>query len=114
VARVSPVAVGAVVAALDTDECVGLHGRHRVNMVLKQDVAKLGFRGEEVTVKAGYARNYLYPEKLAVYATEANLQKFKVDKESNISDMLEKQHGIVVGVARIDLPLPLKVRRRDG
>ncbi|CAH0520936.1 unnamed protein product [Peronospora belbahrii] len=126
---------------------------HRVKMVLKEDVAKLGYRGEEVSVKAGYARNYLYPEKLAVYATEANLHKFKVDKESvdetqlekeheleaiiyqlsnievmfkrhtasktdvklhsevnaqNISDMLEKQYGLLVGVARIDLPTPIK------
>ncbi|RLN73765.1 hypothetical protein BBJ28_00022521 [Nothophytophthora sp. Chile5] len=132
-------------------------------MVLKEDVPKLGFRGEEVAVKAGYARNYLYPEKLAVYATDANREKFKVDKSSeneteqekerematviahlsdvevdfkrhtatkadstlhsevkyvapdalchlrfNISDMLEKQHGIIVGVARIDLPVPIK------
>lgn len=30
----------------------------------------------------------------------------------NISDMLEKQHGIVVGVARINLPAPLKVHFR--
>ncbi|GAB9471213.1 Ribosomal protein l9 [Globisporangium polare] len=126
---------------------------HRVSMVLKQDVANLGFRGEEVSVKAGFARNFLYPEKLAVYATEANLEKFKVNKESvdevvaekeralkqiiarltsvelvfkrhtaskqeqslhssvtaqNVSDMLEKQHGIVVGVARINLPAPIK------
>lgn len=28
----------------------------------------------------------------------------------NISDMLEKQHGIIVGVARINLPAPIKVR----
>jgi large subunit ribosomal protein L9 len=122
-------------------------------MVLKEDVPQLGFRGDEVSVKAGYARNYLYPEKLAVYATEGNLKKYKVDKESvdeaalekeheleaiihrlsnvevtfkrhtssktdvklhsevnaqNISDMLEKQHGLIVGVARIDLPAPIK------
>ncbi|CAH0485219.1 unnamed protein product [Peronospora farinosa] len=126
---------------------------HRVSMVLKEDVGNLGYRGDEVFVKAGYARNYLYPEKLAVYATEANLQKYKVDKESvdetqlekeheleaiihqlsnievvfkrhtaskadvklhsevnvqNISDMLEKQHDLIVGVARIDLPAPIK------
>lgn len=28
----------------------------------------------------------------------------------NISDMLENQHGIIVGVARINLPAPIKVR----
>jgi large subunit ribosomal protein L9 len=71
-------------------------------MVLKQDVAKLGFRGEEVTVKAGYARNYLYPEKLAVYATEANLQKFKVDKESVDEAELEKEREIKAIIARLE------------
>lgn len=33
-----------------------------------------------------------------------------VNSAQNISDMLEKQHGIVVGVARINLPAPIKVR----
>ena len=53
---------------------------HRVDMVLKEDVPKLGLRGDEVSVKAGYARNFLYPQKRAVYATEENRAKFKVDR----------------------------------
>ncbi|KAH9191416.1 hypothetical protein AeNC1_006618 [Aphanomyces euteiches] len=54
---------------------------HRVEMVLKEDVPKLGFRGDVVSVKAGYARNFLYPEKKAVYATKINLATYKVDKQ---------------------------------
>lgn len=71
-------------------------------MVLKQDVANLGFRGEEVAVKAGYARNYLYPEKLAVYATDANLAKYKVDKESVDEAELEKEREIKAITARLE------------
>lgn len=70
-------------------------------MVLKQDVANLGFRGEEVSVKAGYARNFLYPEKLAVYATEANLEKYKVNKESMDEVGAEKERALKQVIARL-------------
>ncbi|RLN21596.1 hypothetical protein BBJ28_00007639 [Nothophytophthora sp. Chile5] len=70
-------------------------------MVLKEDVPKLGFRGEEVAVKAGYARNYLYPEKLAVYATDANREKFKVDKSSENETEQEKEREMANVIARL-------------
>lgn len=71
-------------------------------MVLKQDVPKLGNRGEEVTVKAGYARNYLYPEKLAVYATDANREKFRVDKESVDEVEADKERELKAIIARLE------------
>ena len=37
-----------------------------MEVILKEDVAKLGARGEVVTVAEGYGRNYLLPKKLAV------------------------------------------------
>jgi large subunit ribosomal protein L9 len=43
-----------------------------MEVILKEDVAKLGLRGEVVTVAEGYGRNFLLPKKLAVKATEAN------------------------------------------
>jgi len=43
-----------------------------MEVILKEDVAKLGARGEVVTVAEGYGRNYLLPKKLAVKATAAN------------------------------------------
>ena len=43
-----------------------------MEVILKEDVAKLGGRGEVVTVAEGYGRNYLLPKKLAVEATKAN------------------------------------------
>lgn len=71
-------------------------------MVLKQDVEKLGFRGEEVSVKAGYARNYLYPEKLAVYATRDNVAKFKVNKESVDEGDVEKERTLKQIISRLE------------
>ncbi len=43
-----------------------------MEVILKEDVANLGARGEVVTVAEGYGRNYLLPKKLAVKATAAN------------------------------------------
>src|ERR1700690_943668 len=39
---------------------------------LKEDVAKLGSRGDVVKVAEGYGRNYLLPQKLAIQANEGN------------------------------------------
>jgi large subunit ribosomal protein L9 len=43
-----------------------------MDVILREDVDKLGHRGQVVKVAAGYARNFLLPKKLAVAATESN------------------------------------------
>lgn len=43
-----------------------------MEVILRQDIEKLGTRGQIVNVADGYARNYLLPRRLAVPATEAN------------------------------------------
>lgn len=43
-----------------------------MEIILREDIDKLGQRGQMVKVANGYARNYLLPRKLAVHATEAN------------------------------------------
>lgn len=43
-----------------------------MEVILKEDVAKLGNRGDVVKVAEGYGRNYLLPKKLAIEATHAN------------------------------------------
>jgi len=43
-----------------------------MEVILKEDVAKLGSRGDVVKVAEGYGRNYLLPKKLAIEATAAN------------------------------------------
>jgi len=43
-----------------------------MEVILKEDVADLGFRGDVVKVADGYARNYLLPRKLAMQATDTN------------------------------------------
>jgi large subunit ribosomal protein L9 len=48
-------------------------------VLLREDVDDLGARGEIVRVRAGYARNYLLPRKLAVEATASNVKQ--IDQE---------------------------------
>jgi len=45
-----------------------------MQIILQEDIDKLGHRGDVVTVKPGYARNFLLPRKLAVEATAGNLK----------------------------------------
>jgi large subunit ribosomal protein L9 len=43
-----------------------------MEVILREDIEKLGTRGQVVKVAAGYARNFLLPKRLAVAATESN------------------------------------------
>lgn len=52
-----------------------------VNVILREDVAKLGEAGEVVSVKPGYARNYLLPQNLAYEATEAAIMQLERERE---------------------------------
>jgi large subunit ribosomal protein L9 len=49
-------------------------------ILLREDVDDLGARGETVRVRAGYARNYLLPRKLAVEATASNVKQIERER----------------------------------
>jgi large subunit ribosomal protein L9 len=48
-----------------------------MQIILQEDVEKLGTRGEVVEVAPGYARNYLLPHKLALEASPANIKRLE-------------------------------------
>ena len=52
-----------------------------IKVILLQRVSKLGYIGDIVNVKPGYARNYLLPKKIALRATKENLKYFEDQKE---------------------------------
>jgi large subunit ribosomal protein L9 len=53
-----------------------------MEVILREEIEKLGHRGQVVKVKAGYARNFLLPRKLAVPATEANKKIIEQERQS--------------------------------
>ena len=53
-----------------------------MEVILREDVEKLGGRGDVVKVAAGYARNFLLPKQLAVPATGANKKIVEQEKQA--------------------------------
>lgn len=51
-----------------------------MEVILLEHIEKLGKMGDKVSVKNGYARNYLLPQKKALRATEANMAYFEAQK----------------------------------
>ena len=66
-----------------------------MDVILRQDVDKLGKAGEVVTVKDGFGRNYLLPHGLAYQATDSN--KRRLDAEHAVKG---KKHAAEVGAAQ--------------
>ena len=62
-----------------------------MQIILLDKVANLGGLGDTVTVKSGYARNFLFPQQKAVPATKANVEKFearRAELEAKIAEQL--------------------------
>ena len=55
-----------------------------MEVILREDVEKLGSRGQVVKVAAGYARNFLLPRKLAVNATESNKKIVEQERQAHL------------------------------
>src|SRR5439155_11144287 len=55
-----------------------------MEVILKEDVVKLGSRGDVVKVAEGYGRNYLLPRKLAIEATSANTSGIEQMKAASV------------------------------
>jgi large subunit ribosomal protein L9 len=51
-----------------------------MQVILREDVRHLGYVGDVVNVKAGYARNYLFSQGLAVYADVCQLNRLEHEK----------------------------------
>lgn len=68
-----------------------------MEVILVESVKYLGKMGDIVTVKPGYARNYLVPQKKALRATETNKKLFEVQRaeiEANSAARLEKSNSV--------------------
>jgi len=55
-----------------------------MDLILREDIDKLGNRGDLVKVADGYARNYLLPKRLAVPATESNKKIVEQERQGHL------------------------------
>jgi large subunit ribosomal protein L9 len=84
-----------------------------MRVILREDVHKLGRSGEIVTVKDGFARNYLLPRKIAVPANEKNVRQVEHDK-AVISARQAKLKGSAQEQASKLEALSVKISRKVG
>ncbi len=69
-----------------------------MQLILKEDVPKLGHAGEQVSVKAGFGRNYLIPQGLAALATPHNVRQLQHQKRL-VARRVEKAHKEALSLA---------------
>jgi len=73
-----------------------------MQVILLQRVAKLGQMGEVVSVKDGYARNYLLPQGKALRANASNIQSFETKKAQLEAQNLETRKEAAVVAEKLD------------
>lgn len=84
-----------------------------MEIILQEDIEKLGHRGDIVTVKPGYARNFLLPRKMAIAATTGNMKALErirtslAKKTANELESAQKQVALLNDVA-------LNFKRKTG
>ena len=87
-----------------------------MEIILQEDVEKLGNRGQVVNVKDGYARNYLLPRKLAIAASPSNMKRLEkmraafAKKEATERESAQQQ---AAQLASVKLALSRKAGEND-
>ena len=84
-----------------------------MEVILKEDVAKLGSRGDVVKVAEGYGRNYLLPQKLAIEATSANRAVIEQMKAASVR-RLAREKGDAEAIGKQLTGVELSFTRKTG
>ena len=84
-----------------------------MKVILADDVRGIGHRGDTVTVKPGYARNYLFPQGLAWESTPANMRRLSEEKKKYDAKTMHEK-GIAEEVARRVDGLKLVISKKSG
>jgi len=74
-----------------------------MNVILLDKIENLGNLGDKVTVRAGYARNFLIPGGKAKYATVQNIAEFEVRNRIDIGDELSCYFGVFGGEVHAEM-----------
>jgi len=84
-----------------------------MKIILTDDVRGLGHRGDTVTVKPGYARNYLFPQALAYEATDANVRRLTEEKKKYDERMLHDQRVAQEAAKKVE-GLTVTIHKKAG
>jgi large subunit ribosomal protein L9 len=81
-----------------------------MEVILREDIERLGNRGQVVKVADGYARNFLLPKRLAVAATDANRKIVEQERQAHLrreakqkgeaEDLSKLLSGVTVTIAQ--------------
>jgi large subunit ribosomal protein L9 len=83
-----------------------------IEVLLMSDVPDLGTAGQIVSVKEGYARNYLLPRKLGAPVTEIakkKLAKLQKDREEAVKKEIEEAKARAARMDNVSCTIPVKV-----
>lgn len=84
-----------------------------MEVILKEDVAKLGSRGDVVKVADGYGRNYLLPRKLAIEASAGNKAVIEQMKAAAVRRFAKEKAGAEALAKQFD-GVSVSFQRRSG
>lgn len=87
-----------------------------IEVILKEHVEHLGQRGEVVKVANGYARNYLFPRKLALAVNEQNkkeIQRERARAEAREADEVAQAQALASRLESLELQIARRVGEND-
>ena len=84
-----------------------------MEVILREDIEKLGGRGQVVKVAAGYARNFLLAKRLAVEATEANKKIVEQERQAHLRKEAKAQ-GEAQDLAKIMTGATVRIAQKAG
>ena len=84
-----------------------------MEVILREDIEKLGSRGQVVKVASGYARNFLLPKRLAVAATDSNRKIVEQERQAHLRKEA-KAVGEASDLAKLMLGTAVTIKQKAG
>jgi large subunit ribosomal protein L9 len=84
-----------------------------MEVILREEIEKLGRRGDVVKVASGYARNYLLPKRLAVTATDSNKKIVEQEKQAYLRRE-SKEIGDASDLAKMMASVEVTIAQKAG
>jgi large subunit ribosomal protein L9 len=84
-----------------------------MEVILREDIEKLGVRGQVIKVASGYARNFLLPKRMAVAATESNKKIVEQERQAHLRKEVKVQ-GEAEDLAKIMTGATVRIVQKAG